>query len=61
MNIPKCNSTFSQKRMRYMGVKVNNILNNKLKWKSSYYAFKKNLKIYIINNPIQLYDTCIGI
>jgi len=54
MNVPQCNTLFSQKRIRYTGVKLNNIITNQLEWNCSFHSFKRNLKQYLSCNPIKL-------
>lgn len=52
LNIPQCNSSLSQKRIRYIGVKVSNHLLDKIEWNNSYHAFKRSLKNFLLINPI---------
>ena len=52
MKIPLCATTFSQKRMRYVGVKILNKLKSKIKWNLCYHSFKKQLKAFLLINPI---------
>jgi len=54
MNIPQCNTSFSQKRIRYMGVKLSNSLALTMDWNLSFHAFKRNLKYYLLNHPIEI-------
>ena len=52
MIIPPCRSTMAQRCIRYTGVKVGNKLNTKIEWKCSFHSFKRNLKKYLLTNPI---------
>ena len=50
--VPLCNTQFSKKRIRYTGVKLNNIITNQIEWKCGFYTFKRKLKLYILHNPV---------
>ena len=52
--VPLFNSTFSQRRMKYFGVKIGNFFSDKIDWNNSYHTFKKHLKLYMVNNFINL-------
>ena len=55
LKIPLCRTNISQMRMRYMGVKIYNILCTQLTWNNSYHTFKRNLKHYLIDNNIDIF------
>ena len=52
--IPVCTSVLSQKRVRYTGVKVFNILNDKIDRKCSLSCYKRRLKFFLLqcNDPL---------
>ena len=54
--IPLYNSSFAKMRIKYLGVKIHNNLIKCIEWNNSYHTFKKNLRIYLVNNPFDIHD-----
>jgi hypothetical protein len=54
LQVPFCYTVFSQKRLRYIGVKFYNYFNDIIDRKCSLHTYKKKLKLHLITNELQI-------